>query len=82
LDLLTPTTFDNNYYKNLERQSGLLHSDQQLFIGGSTDYLVSYYTAYPIAFFIDFSVGMVKMGNIKPLIGYNGEIRKNCRKIN
>jgi peroxidase len=82
LDLLTPTTFDNNYYKNLERRRGLLHSDQQLFNGGSTDYLVSFYTTYPIAFFIDFAVAMVKMGNIKPLTGNNGEIRKNCRKIN
>ncbi|XP_059074197.1 cationic peroxidase 1-like isoform X2 [Cryptomeria japonica] len=37
LDLQTPTTFDNDYYMNLMSQSGLLHSDQELFNGGSAD---------------------------------------------
>ncbi|XP_062172395.1 peroxidase 4-like [Alnus glutinosa] len=40
LDLQTPTAFDNNYYKNLIEEKGLLHSDQQLYNGGSTDSLV------------------------------------------
>lgn len=82
LDLLTATVFDNNYYNNLKVQKGLLHSDQQLFNGGSADNQVSFYAANPNAFFNDFAAAMVKMGNIKPLTGNNGEIRKNCRKIN
>ncbi|KAI7991293.1 Peroxidase 52 [Camellia lanceoleosa] len=40
LDLQTPTKFENKYYKNLVNRRGLLHSDQQLFNGGSTDSLV------------------------------------------
>eukprot|EP00253_Pinus_taeda_P015986 PITA_15986 len=36
LDYVTPTIFDNNYYINLKCKKGLLHSDQQLFNGGST----------------------------------------------
>jgi peroxidase len=82
LDLFTPTAFDNSYYNNLQFQNGLLHSDQQLFKGGSTDNRVSFYSVHPDAFFNDFAAAMVKMGNIKPLTVNNGEIRKNCRKIN
>ncbi|KAH9314536.1 hypothetical protein KI387_023163, partial [Taxus chinensis] len=73
LDLQTPTTFDNNYYKNLRSQKGLLHSDQQLFNGGSADSQVTTYSSNQNTFFSDFSASMVKMGNISPLTGSNGE---------
>ena len=43
LDLQTPTVFENNYYKNLLSKKGLLHSDQELFNGGSTDAQVQSY---------------------------------------
>ncbi|KAI6670214.1 hypothetical protein NL676_005099 [Syzygium grande] len=82
LDLQTPTAFDNNYHKNLLQNRGLLHSDQQLFNGGSTDSLVRTYASSPSTFSSDFTAAMIKMGDIKPLTGSNGEIRKNCRKIN
>ncbi|KAH9314533.1 hypothetical protein KI387_023160, partial [Taxus chinensis] len=73
LDLQTPTTFDNNYYKNLRSQKGLLHSDQQLFNGGSADSQVTTYSSNQNTFFSDFAAAMVKMGNISPLTGSNGE---------
>lgn len=44
LDLVTPNSFDNNYYKNLLQKKGLLHSDQVLFNGGSTDDIVMGYS--------------------------------------
>ncbi|CAN6357372.1 unnamed protein product [Urochloa humidicola] len=81
LDLQTPTVFENNYYKNLVCKKGLLHSDQELFNGGSTDAQVQSYSSQS-AFFTDFVTGMIKMGDITPLTGSNGEIRKNCRRIN
>ncbi|CAO2143037.1 unnamed protein product [Urochloa humidicola] len=62
--------------------SGLLHSDQELFNGGSTDAQVQSYVSSQSAFFTDFVTGMIKMGDITPLTGSNGEIRKNCRRIN
>ncbi|KDP21681.1 hypothetical protein JCGZ_03352 [Jatropha curcas] len=82
LDLQTPTSFDNNYFKNLLNQKGLLHSDQQLFNGGSTDSIVRTYSNGQSTFFSDFVAGMIKMGDISPLTGSQGEIRKNCRRMN
>ncbi|XP_059074198.1 cationic peroxidase 1-like isoform X1 [Cryptomeria japonica] len=82
LDLQTPTTFDNDYYMNLMSQSGLLHSDQELFNGGSADSQVTTYSNNQNTFFTDFASAMVNMGNINPLTGSSGEVRTNCRKPN
>ncbi|CAL9197572.1 unnamed protein product [Musa hybrid cultivar] len=82
LDVVTPTVFDNSYFQNLVSKKGLLHSDQQLYNGGSTDSLVTTYSEDTDAFFSDFATAMVNMGNISPLTGTDGEIRLNCRKIN
>ncbi|KAK8959533.1 Cationic peroxidase 1 [Platanthera guangdongensis] len=82
LDVQTPTTFDNDYYNNLVNKKGLLHSDQQLFNGGSTDSQVNTYNSNPSKFLSDFAVAIVKMGDISPLTGTQGQVRLNCRKIN
>ncbi|XP_078429234.1 peroxidase P7-like [Wolffia australiana] len=82
LDLHTPNRFDNKYYKNLLTQRGLLHSDQELFNGGSEDPLVRRYSKNYAIFAHDFAAAMVKMSTISPLTGANGEIRINCRKVN
>ncbi|XP_060187440.1 peroxidase P7-like [Lycium barbarum] len=82
LDIQTPNRFNNDYYENLVAQRGLLHSDQELFNGGSQDALVRSYSTNAVAFRRDFAAAMVKMGNISPLTGTNGEIRRNCRAIN
>ncbi|KAK8485523.1 hypothetical protein V6N13_099968 [Hibiscus sabdariffa] len=82
LDIQTPTSFDNNYFKNLVNNRGLLHSDQQLFNGGSTDSIVRGYGNNPNSFSSDFVSAMIKMGDISPLTGSSGEIRKNCRRVN
>ncbi|XVF05833.1 hypothetical protein REPUB_Repub05bG0207200 [Reevesia pubescens] len=82
LDATSPVIFDNAYFKNLVNNKGLLHSDQQLFNGGSMDSQVTEYSNNPITFNTDFANAMVKMGNISPLTGTNGEIRTNCRKVN
>ncbi|KAL5204319.1 hypothetical protein ABZP36_009190, partial [Zizania latifolia] len=50
LDLQTPIVFENNYYKNLVVNKGLLHSDQELFNGGATDALVQSYVSSQSAF--------------------------------
>ncbi|EPS67183.1 peroxidase, partial [Genlisea aurea] len=82
LDLETPTKFDNRYFKNLVENKGLLHSDQQLYNGAYTDSVVERFVNRPESFERDFVVGMIRMGNISPLTGSDGEIRKSCRRIN
>uniref|UniRef100_A0A7N0TJN5 peroxidase n=1 Tax=Kalanchoe fedtschenkoi TaxID=63787 RepID=A0A7N0TJN5_KALFE len=82
LDLQTPNKFDNLYFQNLLINKGLLHSDQELFNGGSTDDQVKTYSSDPNAFSTDFSNAMVKMSNLSPLTGSQGEIRVNCRVTN
>ncbi|KAF8660247.1 hypothetical protein HU200_057813 [Digitaria exilis] len=82
LDPSTSYVFDNFYYKNLLRNKGLLHSDQQLFNGGSADDQTKAYAADMAGFFDDFRDAMVKMGAIGVVTGSGGQVRVNCRKTN
>ncbi|KAM0864581.1 hypothetical protein ACQ4PT_043834 [Festuca glaucescens] len=85
LDTTTPTSFDNAYYRNLQSQKGLLHSDQVLLNGAGsrrTRKLVGTYASTPSQFARDFAVAMVKMGNISPLTGSQGQIRRSCSRVN
>nr|GLL33459.1 peroxidase 4-like isoform X3 [Ipomoea trifida] len=43
---------------------------------------VEKYSENPALFNSHFAKAMIKMGNIRPLTGSSGEIRKNCRKAN
>ncbi|KAK7276100.1 hypothetical protein RIF29_17233 [Crotalaria pallida] len=80
----SPARFDTTYFKDLLQKKGLLHSDQELFKGkgSASDKLVQLYGSSTLAFARDFKASMIKMGNLKPLTGRNGEIRRNCRRIN
>jgi peroxidase len=78
----TPNTFDNAYFSNLLSQRGLLHSDQELFNNGSTDSIVRNFASNAAAFSSAFATAMVKMGNIQPLTGTNGQIRRLCWRVN
>lgn len=83
LDLVTPATFDNQYYVNLLSGEGLLASDQALVSGDDqTRQIVETYAEDPTIFFEDFRKSMLKMGSLAPLTGNNGEIRRNCRAVN
>ncbi|KAL0346299.1 UNVERIFIED_CONTAM: Peroxidase 15 [Sesamum radiatum] len=84
LDPTTPDTFDNNYFSKLQSNEGLLQSDQELFSssGAPTIPIVNLFSSNQSAFFESFVQSMIKMGNISPLTGSNGEIRANCRRVN
>ncbi|GJN33415.1 hypothetical protein PR202_gb22013 [Eleusine coracana subsp. coracana] len=82
LDPTTSYTFDNAYYSNLLSQKGLFHSDQELFNGGSTDNTVRNFASSAAAFSSAFASAMVKMANLGPLTGSQGQIRLTCSKVN
>ncbi|CAK8564020.1 unnamed protein product [Lathyrus sativus] len=86
LDRNSSDAFDNHYYKNLLNGKGLLSSDQILFSSDEANStakpLVQSYNDDSTLFFGDFVKSMIKMGNINPKLGSDGEIRKSCRVIN
>ncbi|KAF3446366.1 hypothetical protein FNV43_RR11545 [Rhamnella rubrinervis] len=84
LDLASPARFDNTYFKLILLGKGLLTSDEVLLTGnvGNTVSLVKSYAEDENLFSEQFARSMVKMGNINPLTGFNGEVRKNCRRVN
>ncbi|KAG7969809.1 hypothetical protein I3843_07G050400 [Carya illinoinensis] len=82
LGFVSPTKFDNSYFKNLLSSKGLLSSDQVLLIKNEASMeLVKKFLENNKLFFEQFAQSMIKMRNISPLTGSRGEIRKNCRKI-
>uniref|UniRef100_A0A251UCG8 Peroxidase n=1 Tax=Helianthus annuus TaxID=4232 RepID=A0A251UCG8_HELAN len=86
LDWNSTENFDNHYFRNLVNGRGLLESDQVLYSSdeaiSTTRSLVELYSKNWQIFLDDFKHSMVKLGNIQPLTGSSGEIRKNCRVVN
>lgn len=80
----TPTTMDTEYYAGLMNGHALLHTDQQLYNGdgGKSDGMVRYYAENQDKFWEDFGKAMVKLGNLSPLTGDEGEVREYCRVVN
>ncbi|CAN0923204.1 Peroxidase 59 [Linum grandiflorum] len=79
--------FDNHYFQNLMNNKGILTSDQVLFSGNepasaAARNLVQIYSVNQFKFMGDFVRSMIRMGNISPITGSDGEIRKNCRVVN
>ena len=84
LDVTAPDLFDNKYFLNLQNRKGLLQSDQELFStpGADTRAIGNVFGRNQAAFFKSFAISMIRMGNLKPLTGNQGEIRSNCRRVN
>lgn len=83
LDYVTPSRFDNTYFRNILASKGLLNSDQVLLTKSQqAAALVRLYASDNSAFFDHFANSMLKMQMISPLSGSKGQIRKNCRRLN
>ncbi|KAL6867435.1 hypothetical protein ACP4OV_015459 [Aristida adscensionis] len=87
LDPASPDAFDDGYYASLLRNRGLLRSDQAMLStpeegAASTATIVERFAGSQAEFFRSFATAMIKMGNIAPLTGSMGEVRRNCRVVN
>ncbi|CAI9108829.1 OLC1v1008526C4 [Oldenlandia corymbosa var. corymbosa] len=78
----TRNTFDNDYFNQLQLKSGVLFSDQTLFMSPKTKPIVNGYALNQAMFFMDFQQAMLKMSLLDVKEGSKGEVRANCRKIN
>ncbi|XP_065861796.1 peroxidase 7 [Euphorbia lathyris] len=83
LDGTTPNKFDSEYYKNLQKNMGLLYTDQLLYSDPTTAPLVNTLASAPSVFHFQFGVSMAKLGNVLvPSVQLDGEIRTLCSSVN
>jgi len=82
IDLSTPVVLDNNYYKLLPLNLGLHFSDDQLVRNATLKASVDAFAANETLWKEKFIAAMIKMGNIDPKTGTQGEIRLNCSVVN
>ncbi|KAK8962763.1 Peroxidase 50 [Platanthera guangdongensis] len=83
LDPITPRTFDNQYFRNLQLRMGLLTSDQTLAEDGISRPTVNTWAADSAAFSRAFVTAMTNLGRVgvktrAPL----GNIRRDCSVLN
>ncbi|XP_047058492.1 peroxidase 1-like [Lolium rigidum] len=82
IDLSTPTVLDNNYYKLLPLNLGLHFSDDQLIRNATLKASVDAFAANETLWKEKLVAAMIKMGEIQPKTGAEGEIRLNCSIVN
>lgn len=78
----TRNSFDNLYFNTLQRKAGVLTSDQTLSADSRTSGVVNGFALNQAMFFLSFQRAMLKMGALDVKDASNGEVRKNCHKIN
>ncbi|KAL8159142.1 hypothetical protein V2J09_000679 [Rumex salicifolius] len=76
----TRTSFDNDYFQEVQRRWGVLFSDQTLYGSPRTAGLINGYALNQARFFLDFQQAFLKMSLLD--IKDNSEVRRDCRKFN
>ncbi|XP_071716352.1 peroxidase 45-like isoform X1 [Rutidosis leptorrhynchoides] len=82
MDPTTPQIFDNAYYKNLQQGKGLFSSDQVLFTDTRSRPTVNLFASNSKAFNQAFVKAITKLGRVGVLTGNQGEIRRDCNRVN
>ncbi|XP_060973184.1 peroxidase 42 isoform X2 [Cannabis sativa] len=78
----TPMILDNNYYRNILDNKGLLQVDHQLATDKRTKPYVKKMAKSQAYFFKEFSRAIKILSENNPLTGTKGEIRKQCNLVN
>ena len=78
----TPMIFDNNYYRNILDNKGLLIVDHQLATDKRTRPYVVKMAKNQDYFFKEFSRAITILSEKNPLTGTKGEIRRQCNVVN
>ncbi|KAL5550039.1 hypothetical protein UlMin_000215 [Ulmus minor] len=81
LDLGTPSTVDNSYYKQVASRRGILQIDQDIAFDGQTKGTVMLLAANYTQFYKGFGEAMVKLGAVGVKSYPEGEIRKTCSTV-
>ncbi|OVA09314.1 Plant peroxidase [Macleaya cordata] len=82
MDPVTPRTFDNQYYKNLQQRRGLFTSDQVLFEDSRSKPIVNDWAKNAGNFNSAFITAMTKLGRVGVKTGKQGNIRTFCDRFN
>lgn len=82
MDPTTPQKFDNAYYQNLQNGKGLFTSDQILFTDSRSKGTVNQFASNNAAFQQAFVTAITKLGRVGVLTGNQGEIRRDCSRVN
>jgi len=82
MDPTTPRQFDNAYYQNLKNGKGLFTSDQILFTDSRSKGTVNLFASNNAAFQQAFVTAITKLGRVGVLTGNQGEIRRDCSRVN
>lgn len=81
-DVVTPGTFDNQYYQNMKRGLGLLPIDRMMHQDPRTSPFAEKYALNQTEFFIAFSRAIEKLSRLEVKIGNAGEVRHRCEAFN
>ena len=81
-DRETPMILDDFYFKNILKHKGLLIVDQELATDPRTAHYVQKMAADNGYFFEQFTRAVLLLSDNNPLVGDQGEIRKDCRYVN
>ncbi|KAK2657608.1 hypothetical protein Ddye_010660 [Dipteronia dyeriana] len=78
MDPISPTKFDNTYFKNLQNGMGLFTSDQILNQDRRSKPTVDAWASSSTAFESAFVTAITKLGRVGVKTGRNGKIRSDC----
>lgn len=82
MDPLTPTVFDNAYYRDLVNGRGMFRSDQTLFDNHISKPIVKNFAFNAQSFATAFGQAMIRLGRAGVKTGKQGEIRRDCSRFN